>query len=365
MTGRASKLKALAFGVGCVLLVVLAIGVTRASLSDGSGAQSAGPVPDLPSDAPVIKSGPLGVFEPVRGWIVYPIGDGLKAVNPADPAERHTLELPAGMDTLLGGGGDGANRPQPAGWSADGTKLALSHEYFGDSFVMTADGSITRQVFGPRGCCGFVAEAWLSPDGTTGLDGVGPEGIRYYDLSPSRYSSLRTLEPPLAADRQAWGAAWSADGSRIAFVAVADQEGTKPTLHVASFSTGANQPLRGPAVGHIRHIVWSPNDADLLVVAGATLPPNSQLNPLVHPQATKLFLVATDGSAPAREIASGYYVAAAWSPDGTQIAAIEYSPSGRELVVMNADGTGSRPLVELPAGELFTGVAWHPLPDQD
>jgi Tol biopolymer transport system component len=88
---------------------------------------------------------------------------------------------------------------------------------------------------------------------------------------------------------------------------------------------------------------------------------NASLNPLVHPQPTSLYLVSAEGSR-VRKIASGYYVATAWSPDGTQIAAIEYSGS-RRLVVMDADGTGKRVLVELPADELFTGLAWHPLPD--
>ena len=379
---RGTALKGTAVGLGAVALAAVAIVVTRVSLDDAGDAQSAGPIPSLPSGATAITSGrtqadldaartesggtgaELGVFEEIRGWIVYPIDGRLEAVNPAGPAERHTLELPAGMDVLLGSGPDGATAPMPAGWSADGTKLALSSEYFGDFYVLSADGSYAREALGPGGCCLFVTEPWLSPDGTTGLGGVDPTRIGYVDLATDHSFHLG-LEPPLAADRSVGNrAAWSADGSRIAFLTVADpRAGAEPTLHVVDFSTGANEVLERLDVGHVRHVVWSPDDSQLLVVAGAPLQ-DRPLNPLVHPQATSLYLVATDGSG-VREIASGYYVATAWSPEGTQIAAIEYSPSGRRLVVMNADGTGSRVLVELPPGELFTGVAWHPLPDDD
>jgi len=55
-------------------------------------------------------------------------------------------------------------------------------------------------------------------------------------------------------------------------------------------------------------------------------------------------------------------VAATWSPDGAQIAAIDFAPSGRRLVVMGSDGSASRVLADLPANDLFTGVAWHPGP---
>lgn len=375
-----TALKGAAIGLVGVVVAVVAVAVTRATVSDTSAARSAGPIPSLPGEEAVITSGraqidpgtastetgtetQLGVFEEIRGWIVYPIDGRLEAVNSADPAERRTLELPAGMDVLLGGGPDGASAPMPAGWSADGTKLALSSEYFGDSFVMSADGSFTRETVGPEGCCLFVVAPWLSPDGTTGLGGFGPKEIGYVDLAGNQSSQL-TLKPPLAADRNLWNTTWSADGSRIAFVTVVDQLGdAEPVLSVADFPTGANEVLERLDVGHIRHVVWSPDDSQLLVVAGPPLPMDRLLNPLVHPQATSLYLVATDGSG-VREIASGYYVATAWSPDGTQIAAIEYSPSGRQLVVLNADGTGKRVLVELSAGELFTGVAWHPLPDE-
>lgn len=68
------------------------------------------------------------------------------------------------------------------------------------------------------------------------------------------------------------------------------------------------------------------------------------------------------GCSDLREIAPGHYLAAAWSPDGTQIAALDYSSDSRQLVVMNADGTGQRVIPDIVPSGPFTGVAWHPVP---
>jgi Tol biopolymer transport system component len=81
---------------------------------------------------------------------------------------------------------------------------------------------------------------------------------------------------------------------------------------------------------------------------------------LTRPQEAGLYVVDIDDGE-ARGIATGHYVAAAWSPDGSRIAAIDYSGS-RKVVVLDADGTGDpRVLTELPADDLFTGVVWHPI----
>jgi Tol biopolymer transport system component len=87
------------------------------------------------------------------------------------------------------------------------------------------------------------------------------------------------------------------------------------------------------------------------------------LNPLTRPISTSLYLLDVDDGG-SRHIASGHYVAAAWSPDGSQIAAVDYY-RGRHLVVMDADGTEQQTLANMIGygyDGLFTGISWHPAP---
>jgi Tol biopolymer transport system component len=114
--------------------------------------------------------------------------------------------------------------------------------------------------------------------------------------------------------------------------------------------------------GVVRQIAWSPDGSQILVIGGReTISHHSQLNPLVNPLPASLFLVDVDDSE-VHEIATGHYVAAAWSPDGSRIAAIDY-PGERTVEVLRADGSGKPlPLADLPGNDLFTGVVWNPAP---
>jgi Tol biopolymer transport system component len=111
-------------------------------------------------------------------------------------------------------------------------------------------------------------------------------------------------------------------------------------------------------------MAWSPDGLELLVIAGdyqfRTVLPLS--NPLVSPIETDIYLVAINGSG-TRSISSGHFVAAAWSPDGSQFAAVEYGSGYHEVTVMNADGSDERRITDLVPGPsgAFTGVAWHPV----
>ena len=134
--------------------------------------------------------------------------------------------------------------------------------------------------------------------------------------------------------------------------------------------TGRARQLVPPGFGHIRQMAWSPDGSQLLVIAGPWRQSTilTSLNPVTSSKETGLYLVESDGVIPAvsasalHPIASGHYVAATWSPDGEQIAAIDFAGWGRRLVVMNSDGSASRVLADLPYSDLFTGVAWHPGP---
>jgi hypothetical protein len=163
----------------------------------------------VPVTAPVSStSTELGVFEPVRGWIVYPVGHTLMAIDPANPASRRTLELPGGLSAGLPPDANVA----PAGWSAGGTRLALSDDYSGKSYVMDATGAITT-VEQERGCCIFVTTPWLSPDGTTVVESNRPDQLRLRNIDDVNASRTIELNPAVGS----WClAAWSPDSSRIA-----------------------------------------------------------------------------------------------------------------------------------------------------
>ena len=345
--------------IGAVAAATVAVAAIALSASLGGGPpQSRGAEADAPA-------GPtsFGVFEPARGRIVYTDGPGMSAIDPTDPSSVTALVLPNGLDAFT-----------PAGWSADGTRLALTNEHGAASYVLDADGAITP-VPGGGGCCWFVTDPWLSPDGTAAIGLTGDEGdrLRLHDLQGTDATRVIELDPPVG-DRDTGRVAvtaWSPDGARIAYAAYR-QVGTDllPSVYAVGLDTGSATELVGPGFGHIRQMAWSPDGSQLLVIAGPWRQSTvlTSLNPVTSSKATGIYLVGVEGVTPAdpasalHPIAVGHYVAATWSPDGAQIAAIDFAPSGRRLVAMSADGSASRVLADLPANDLFAGVAWHPGP---
>ena len=141
---------------------------------------------------------------------------------------------------------------------------------------------------------------------------------------------------------------WSPDGSQVAYVWSKGGDLATPAVGIVDLATGTSRELAS-GWGLVRQLAWSPDGSQLLIVAGDHAPAYcGGLNPLVGPQSTSLYALDVD-DAESHEIALGHYVAAAWSPDGTQIATIDY-PGNREVVVMDAGGSGSPwVLAELPA----------------
>ena len=272
----------------------------------------------------VASDGGLGVFEPFRGWIFFADGQGISAIDPEDPSSRRVvLENPEGISSHV----------TPVGWSADGSKLTLVDEGESGLWVMDSSGSLTH-VSGAGGCCIFVYTDPVSPDGTTAIpwqEGLGR-------------------------------AVWSADGTASALT-VPDPVGRPHEVHTAAVlitdhESGTTRQLDIPPV-EIGHMAWSP-DGEWLVLTAPGNQPHYWL--ATNPADTRgLYVARVDGSG-VRRISSGSYLAAAWSPDGTQIAALT---SGRELWVMKADGSDPRLILGravLPPE--WTGIAWQPQASQ-
>jgi hypothetical protein len=319
-----------------------------------------------PSVAPVLDQArpDLGIFEPMRGQIVYGSGGELEAIDPTDPSRRHTLDFPDDFNRFVG---NGAMYLMPAGWSRDGSLLALADEDQ-PAYVMDRHGSVTT-IPDETGCCWFVTFNWLSPDGTAyarvnfenralEIMSLGGTGTSQILVSEELFDSLSP--------------AWSPDGSALALVTHVAEDGAEvPTIEVISIDGSDRRVLVEAEFGHVRHLSWSPDGSQLLVVAGEERMPTASelppLNPLLPRQATDLYLVNVDGSGyRALEPDSGeekFYVAGTWSPDGTQIGVIDYDDRRlREIVVMNRDGAGRRVLAEVAISAPFTGIAWHPVP---
>jgi Tol biopolymer transport system component len=151
---------------------------------------------------------------------------------------------------------------------------------------------------------------------------------------------------------------WSADGTASAR-AVPDAAGRPDEAHTAAVlitdhQNGTTRQLGIPPV-EVGHMAWSP-DSEWLVLTAPGPRPGYWL--ATNPADTRgLYVARVDGSG-ARRISTGSYVAAVWSPDNTQIAALTW---GRELVVMNADGSDPRLILGravLPPE--WTGIAWQP-----
>ena len=351
-----ARRRRLAYGAAVVALAVIA-GVMALDDTGSSGGPASSAV-----DGPAVAAPAVVDLDQARGRIVYAVGHRLEAVDPADPSSRLILDVPAELSS---------NRPDgvnvvPAGWSADGTRLALTDEYSGARYVMAANGAVTR-VPSNMGCCWFITSGWLSPDGTTAVELLGRQRVVLRDVDDVSATHVVNLERG-DGHPGSFIFAWSPDGSQIAYTGFR-RVGTAvvpvPSVYVVDLERGTTRQLAGREFGHIRQMAWSPDGSQLAVVAGAPVrfDPTWQSNPMAAPREASLYLVDVDGSDP-REIASGHYVAATWSPDGAQLAAIDFASRRRQVVLMNADGSEPRVLVELPPHDLFTGVAWHPQPDE-
>jgi len=313
-----------------------------------------------------------------------------------------------------GGGSQGSPPPPPAVAviafptntdSADSANLA------NNIWTIKADGSSATQLTNYHGDDDVTAQAlepFWSPDGTKivyvsdgALDGSNTLGTYYYfwvmNADGSGKTPLNNVGP---ADYTVVGnsADWSHDGTKLAVTAnqldiyIMNADGSNPTL------------VFGPALG----AVWSPDDTKLALASanniwtvntdgtGATQLTNLSTTgalaanaPVWSPDGTKLafnvsdlhsggFTIQTvnaDGSNLQSHTGSSYFFSGMigrvvnWSPDGTQLtfnstAALSGNgPDGNALNiwVMNADGSGARPVTQYTANGVAVFVpAWSP-----
>jgi Tol biopolymer transport system component len=295
--------------------------------------------------------GAQNAFARARGWITFRNGEEIIAVDPANPT-----------DTVVLRRFDFWKAEDPIAWSSDGTKLLLRselelegaiHSPLPGLFILHADGSRTT-VLPETESWGRGPPTWgsFSPDGTEiafarngssrGPYIVASEGGKRYPLGhrcPRMKIGGRRVEA--CGEPMFEAAAWSPDGSRIAWVDfVEDSAKFGHHATVLSFvnpdGTGLREEVaRLPGGGG--NLVWSP-DGSQLAFWGPS----------------QIFVINADGSDLRQITDEGVNQWPAWSPDGSRIAFVHDGT----LYTIAPDGTAARRLDGVtPDG----AIAWNPL----
>ena len=148
------------------------------------------------------------------------------------------------------------------------------------------------------------------------------------------------LTTPSAANMSA---AWSPDGSKIAFTSWRDGY---PEIYVVNANGTGLMRLTNHATGS-GNAAWSPDGRKIAFDSGRD---DNQAD---------IYVMNTDGSGVTRLTSNSTYdLSPAWSPDGRKIAFETDRDGNREIYVMNADGTGVTRLTSHSADD--GAPAWSP-----
>jgi Tol biopolymer transport system component len=297
-------------------------------------------------------------------------GDGVYVVNGDGSGQRPLMRA-------VGAGRDFA-------WSPDGSKLAFVQR--NDLWAAKADGRLIRRLSNDP--VGDTDPAW-SPDGKRIV--FVREGDLY--VVPGKGGGRWRLTRGTANDSHP---IWSPDGRQVAFVR---QTGKSSDIYVVDADgkgernlTGSSEVDEAPA--------WSPDGRRIVFVrkvafAGVggnyeifvmdadgsgqrrlTVDPRRDAAPVWSPDGRKVAFETSSvfGGPQIRRVFYGVYVVNAdgarrlplardgrsprWSPDGKNIAFLSTSGAGRDVYVMNADGSGQTNLTHSKASESW--LAWVP-----
>jgi Tol biopolymer transport system component len=261
-----------------------------------------------------------------NGWFsiytVAPDGTGLRKLTDIVRAEA------AGEGNFLDLLG------QPA-WSTDGSRIAFTCPFRGQSAICVVDGDgsdaivLTASLAGPN-----RYPAWSS-DGRIAFTHFVDEAHANIFVANADGTAMRQLT---TGHRDA-GPTWSPDGSRIAFVR---DEGDQHELYVMKADGSDARALTRTAASE-GMLAWSPDGQRIAYVVGA-------LDQDIHILDANGSNSRNLTSSPAPE---GWPT---WSPDGRRLAFMCGPGSG--ICVMNADGSARRQIVGGP--DLNMQPSWRP-----
>jgi Tol biopolymer transport system component len=288
--------------------------------------------------------------------IVGPWGvQGLLYVSNTGGASNIWVSRPSGPPERLTRNRSASTTLSDAVWAPDGSEIAFaSFTGVGERavptglMVMRPDGSDVRQLSpGPGG------DPIWSPDGSriaflsgsprtpTALAVVNADGSGYQTLARRTWTNTR--EGGLAL------AAWSPDGTALAFVAGSSiAAGSAKTILVTRFD-GAEPTVvtHLSGSGPIHDISWSPDGSHLAFscLCGWALP--------------RLYIVEPSAESHPKFVAPGW--APAWSPDGSRLAFVGRGTGGLHLSVVSTHAPKQvRSLGAERMSAVYPTIAWSP-----
>ena len=270
------------------------------------------------------------------------------SVIASSDAELHAglviVDLVAGTVTRLAAGPDERHNDVMPAWRPNGEQIAFVRSTSGGTtgndariIVIGSDGAAFREVLGAsaNGTEATRIFSW-NADGTGIGYSRGFESSPYYVLNLSTGRSVAVGDAnmvPTARGADTWrigqpafaGAFAEGPNGPVRSIAVADAQLGGPTRNIVTL------PLTG--VTNIHDPRWRPGTDDILYVQTDNEP--SSLSRVV--------LTNASGAVPRIAFAvDSFWLLAAWTADGRQIAYARGNGVGMDVHVMNADGSGDR-----------------------